>query len=92
MVGAVQFAVDRVIHDGDRGEAVALVMRTSVAERLASGADAFEAVWQRAGGEPLAVSDGGEFTAAVGDRALRFCYELRRRGDGDAPGELRSAG
>jgi hypothetical protein len=92
VVGVVQFAVDRVIHDGDRGEAVALVMRTSVAERLAGGADAFEAVWQRAGGEPLAVSDGGEFTAAVGDRALRFRYELRRRGDGDAPGELRSAG
>ncbi len=93
-VGAVQLAVDRVMRDvaGAGSEGVALVMRSAAASRLAQGADAFEAVWQRAGGERLAVAGVGEFVAAVGGETLTFRHELRRRAEADAPGALQGVG
>ncbi len=89
VVGAVQQAVDRCLREGDPHEdGVSLVMRAAAAARLAGEGDAFDVVWSLVGGERLEVGARGEFSADASKRASRFCYELRRRREADAPGVI----
>jgi hypothetical protein len=89
VVGAVQQAVDRCLREGDpREDGVALVMRATVAARMAGEAESFERVWSLVGGERLEVAARGDFSTSAGERAWRFCYERRRRHDAAVPGPV----